>query len=423
MPPDMTHFPTAFPNSPWAPLKLANFRWFILSVATSGIANRALVVVIGYQIYKITGSALALGWLGFVEAIPALALSLYGGYVADYWNRKKILLITKAASALCATLLAFISLDPHNTSVPLLYLVIFLAGLARGFSDPAHSAFEAQVIPRSQTVSAAAWVGSIFVGASIIGPAMAGFSYEIIGAANAYFIMAALHALSLISIMAIQPQPQIKPTIKENLFESIRIGWRFVLSQQPLIAAMWLDLIAVFFGGAVALLPVFAKDILHVGPSGLGLLNAATAVGALLVMLWSTHHPPVNGAGKKLLWSVAGFGISMIVFAFSTNFYLSLLALMFSGIFDGVSMVIRRSMVRLLTPDHLRGRVSSVSWMFIGASNELGAFESGVAAHFLGTARSVWLGGILTLVVVGVTALKAPQLRRLSLHLPRETRL
>ncbi len=399
----------------FAIFKLRDIRYFIGSVGLSSLANRALIVVIGYQIYQITHSALALGWLGLVEAIPAISLSLFGGYVADHSDRRKILLITKMISTVCAAVLGVVSMDGAQTNVLALYGIIFIAGLARGFSDPTHTAFEAQIVPKALTVNAASWISSAWISTSIIGPVMAGFSYAILGPYKTYFAISLFFALSWICMAFISPKPQPKPTGGESVFKSIRAGIRFVFKEQALIGSMCLDLFAVLFGGAIALLPIFADDILHVGAKGLGFLNAAPAAGALLIMLWSTHHPPIRHAGRNLMLCVAGFGISIIVFAFSKNFFLSLAALAFSGIFDGVSMVIRRSIIRLLSPDDMRGRIASVSWIFIGASNEIGAFESGVVAHWIGTVPCVWAGGVITLLVVAITAVLAPNLRRLSL--------
>jgi len=398
-------------HHPFAALKLAEIRYFIGSTAFFTLAGRALAVVIGFQIYKITHSALALGILGLVEAVPAISLSLFGGYVADRFERRNILLITRAVSVICALLLALISMDPD---VVQLYAVVFLAGIARGFSDPAATAFEAQVVPKELTVNAASWISSTWLSCSVIGPAAIGFIFEFVGGVKTYLIIAAVFALSWICTVVIAPKAQHKMPKGESIFKSISVGLKFVFKEQALIGSMSLDLFAVLFGGTIALLPIFATDILHVGAKGLGILNAAPATGALLVMLWSTHKPPIRHAGRNLLFCVAGFGISIIVFAFSKIFALSVIALLFSGIFDGVSMVIRRSIVRLLSPDHMRGRISSVSWIFIGASNELGAFESGLVAHWIGTIPCVWVGGSVTLVVVAIAAVLAPKLRRLG---------
>ncbi len=400
-----------------ASLKLPEIRFFIGSTSFFTLASRALAVVIGFQIYQITKSPLALGILGLVEAIPAISLSLFGGYVADRFDRRTILLITRAISVLCALLLSFISSHPTMHQVSSLYAVIFLAGIARGFSDPATTAFEAQVVPKHLTVNAASWISSAWLSCSVIGPGVVGFSYDWLGESKTYVIIAFTFALSWISTALIAPKA--KPTLPkgESIFKSISLGLKYVFSEQALWGSMSLDLFAVLFGGAIALLPVFATDILHVGAKGFGILNAAPALGSLAIMLWSTRHPPIKHAGRNLIFCVAGFGVSIIVFAFSKNFILSVIALTFSGIFDGVSMVIRRSIVRLMSPDHLRGRISSVSWIFIGASNELGAFESGLVASWIGVIPCVWVGGIITLLVVGITALKAPKLRSLSFNL------
>lgn len=401
------------PHSFTAALKIKDVQFFIGSVGFFALASRALVVVIGFQIYKLTHSALALGWLGLIEAIPALSLVLVGGYVADHFNRRTILLITRAASCVCALTLAGLSTQSEQTPLLGLYTVIFLAGIARGFADPANSAFEAQIVPKSLTVNAASWIGSTWIGCSIIGPAIIGFVFEAWGAVGSYLLISGFFFISWLFTALISPRPQVMPQNKEPILKSIHLGWRFVFNSQPLLGAMALDLFAVFFGGAMALLPIFAEDILHVGAKGLGFLNAAPSVGALLMMLISTKHTPLIHAGRNLLWAVTGFGLSMILFAFSKNFALSMFALFLSGVFDGISMVIRRSMVRLLSPDDMRGRISSVSWIFICSSNELGAFESGMVAALIGTIPCVAVGGGLTLAVVVATLFLAPQLRRL----------
>ncbi len=393
-------------------LALPEVRFFIGSMAFFTLANRAMTVIIGLQIYHLTRSPLALGILGLIEAIPALSLSLFGGYTADRFDRRKILLLTKSISIGCALWLSFVSLYAQP-NVLLLYAAIFLAGLARGFSDPATTAFEAQVVPKELTVTAGSWIASTWLSCSVIGPALVGFAYEWLGISKTYAVVAFLFLLSWHCMLTIKPKAQQRILRTEPIFQSMSLGLKFVFKEQALIGAMTLDLFAVFFGGTIALLPIFATDILHVGARGLGFLEAAPAAGALLVMLYSTRRPPIHHAGRNLLFCVAGFGICIIIFSFSKNFALSLTALMLSGLFDGVSMVIRRSMVRLLSPDHMRGRIASVSWIFVGASNELGAFESGFVAHWIGVIPCVWVGGTITLGVVAITALMAPKLRNL----------
>ena len=397
-----------------AALKIPDIRFFIGSVAFFTLASRALAVVIGFQIYQITHNPLALGWLGLVEAVPALSLVLFGGYTADHWDRHKILLITRAASCLCAVAMAFLSWHSHAASLLGLYAMIFLAGIARGFADPASTAFEAQIIPKELTVSGASWISSMWITCSIAGPAAIGFIFDAQGASGSYLIIAGSFVVSFFCTLLVRPKPQIKPERHEPVLKSIAAGWHFVFTHQPLWAAMVLDLFAVLFGGAMILLPIYANDILHVGAKGLGLLNAAPSVGALIITLTATRHPPIAKAGRNLLGAIIGFGVSILFFAFSRNFWLSMTLLFFSGVFDGINMVIRRSMVRLLSPDALRGRIAAANWIFICASNELGAFESGLLAAWIGTVPCVAVGGVITLGIVALITWIAPQLRSLK---------
>ncbi len=398
-------------------LKIANVRLFIGSVGFFTLASRALVVVIGFQIYQLTHDPMMLGWLGLVEAAPALSLVLFGGYFADHFDRKKILLITRAVSFLCALTLSWLSFGGHQPYTLIgLYAVIFLAGIARGFADPANTAFEAQIVPRHLTVNASSWISSSWTVCGILGPAIIGFVYAAWQAAGAYVVITFSFLFSWLCTLAIQAKPQSTPEKKEPILKSISIGWQYVFNHKPLLHALSLDLFAVLFGGAMALLPLFAQDILHVGPQGLGLLSAAPSMGAICIMLLATHRPPIANAGRNLLLAVFGFGISMIVFAFSKNFWLSMIALFFSGIFDGVSMVIRRSMIRLLSPDGLRGRIAATSWIFICSSNELGAFESGFVAAWIGAVPCVALGGTITLGIVGLAAVLAKELKNLRFN-------
>ena len=291
--------------------------------------------------------------------------------------------------------------------------MIFIAGIARGFADPANTAFEAQVVPKHLTVNASSWISSTWISCAVIGPAMIGFVFDAWGARGSYLLISGFFVLSWLFTLAITPKPMPPATKKESVFKSIWLGWQFVFKTEPLWTAMALDLFAVFFGGAIILLPAYANDILHVGAKGLGFLNAAPSIGALIVTLIATRHPPIEKAGRNLLFVVAGFGASILVFAFSKNFLLSMAALFFSGAFDGINMVIRRSMVRLLSPNELRGRVASANSIFVCASNELGAFESGMVAAWIGTVPCVAAGGIATLIIVGITAAAAKQLRGL----------
>lgn len=402
-------------QDPYAALRVGEIRLMLAASGFAGLANRALAVVIGYQVYALTKSPLMIGLLGLVEAIPAIALSLYGGHVADRADRRAIILRARLVSLVCAVAFALISLERETASVPALFGVVFAAGLARGFHDPAAIAFEAQVVPQHLTLNASSWFSTVWQGTAIVGPALGGIAYDLAGPVATYAGLAALHALSVLAFAGIARKPKPVPREGESIFRSIGIGVRFVFGNQVLVASMALDLFAVLFGGAVALIPVFADEILKIGATGVGLLNAAPAAGAILVMLWSTRHPPIRHAGRNLLIAVVGFGISIIVFALSENFYLSMAALAASGACDGISVVIRRAILRLHSPEQMRGRVAAVNMMFISASNELGAFESGLAAAALGTVRSVWLGGIVTIAIAAGAAAFAPKLRRLNL--------
>jgi len=398
-------------------LRIRDIRLLLGATGFFTLASRALSVVIAFQIYRITKSPLSLGWLGLIEAIPAISLASFGGHIADRVNRRKILLVTRAASVVTAIGLALFSSGEHSVSIIGLYAMVFLAGVARGFADPASTAFEAQVVPKHLTVNASSWISSVWLSCSVIGPAAIGFIFDGVGATGSYVVITVCFLISAILTFFIPPRVQAVPDQQESVFKSIRIGWRFLFKTQPLWTAMALDLFAVFFGGAIILLPVYASDILHVGAKGLGLLNAAPSLGAMLIMLNATRKPPIERAGRNLLWSIAGFGISILIFAFSRNFILSLAALFFSGVCDGINMIIRRSMVRLLSPDVLRARIAAANWMFISASNELGAFESGMVAAWIGTVPCVAAGGAVTLLIVALIGVLAKELRGLRFDL------
>lgn len=396
-------------------LRQPDFRLLLAERLVSALAGVGFATLIGYQLYTMTGDPLALGWLGLIEAIPALSLSLIGGYIADRMNRKRIVLTTEAINILCMVTLMGIALNPARFGLIAIYSIVAVIGFAIGFFRPASSAFEQQVIPVNQAARGASLTGSMWLTGGILGGPLAGFSIDFLGIPATYGLIALLMAIAFVCFALIPSRPVPPPPPGETLSQSLRAGVRFVLKSQPLVGSMALDLFAVLFGGAMALLPIFATDILHVGASGLGFLRTAPAVGALLVMAMATRRAPTNHAGRNLLWCVGGFGVSMIVFGLSTSFVLSLIALFFSGVFDGVSMIIREVILRVLSPEEMRGRIASVSWLFIGASNELGAFESGVFAKLLGTAPSVIAGGSVTLLVVAMVAATLPELRRLRL--------
>jgi MFS family permease len=406
----------------FAPFRERDFRFFFVALACQTLANRALVVVVGFTIYELTNSTLAIGYLGLIEAIPSIGLALYGGHVADRKERRSIMRVTLGLLTVSgAALAALTGYNSGHAGLVSVYAIMFVVGLARGFGEPAAAALEAQIVPRRLLIQSATLMSGCWMTSAILGPLLAGSTFGYLnnlgysGAAWTMSWIAALYFVGWCMISQVGPRPLPKPKTEEPIWDSVVAGARYVWHDQVLLGSMALDLFAVLFGGAIALLPVFAKDILHVGPEELGILAAAPTTGALLTMVWSARSPPVKHAGRNFLWSVAGFGVVMIVFALSTNFYLSIAMLFLSGVFDGVSVVIRRSIMRLMSPDHLRGRIASVSMIFIGSSNELGALESGLAAAWLGTERSVWMGGCVTLLVVAAAYVLAPKLRTLSL--------
>jgi MFS family permease len=392
------------------------YRTFWLSSSAWVFASRALAVVVGFQLYALTKNPLMLGWLGLVEAIPALSLVLYGGHYADKHDRRFTIIWSRGAVVVVSMLLVAVSLTNNAATVPLLLLLSFLAACARAFADPAQAAFEGQIVPRHAAVKSGVLLGGGYQAMCIAGPAVAGIGLDIIGAVGVYIAITGIFAYSTVANFWIDPRPVPRCHQELNAVQSIREGIAYVLSSQVLIGSMALDLFAVLFGGAIALLPIFATDILNVGATGFGFLNAAPAIGAFTVMFVSMKYPPKRYAGRLLHVAIAGFGVAMVAFALSESFILSFAMLVVAGACDGVSVVVRRAITRLFAPDAMRGRVAAVSTVFIGSSNELGAFESGVAATLLGTVRSVWIGGLLTLGVVAFTAVKAPKLFNLDLE-------
>ena len=400
------------------PSLLANreFKALLGARLTNSLATSAIATVVGFQVWQLTQDPLALGLLGLVEAIPALGLVIFGGHIADRRDRRSIVLATSSVATAAAVLLGAISFNAAGLGLVAVFVPVFIVGVASGFERPALTAFEAQVIPLASAAQGTSWASSVSLAGSIVGPAIGGIAVALIGVPWTYFALAGLLAVSTVCVALIARKPTPIPEAGERLWTSLTSGIRYVFRNQFLVASMALDLFAVFFGGAVALLPIFADQILHAGPVGLGILRTAPSVGALVVMVTATRRPPTRYAGPLLLTCVAGFGVSMLVFAVSTSFVLSFLALLVSGVTDGVSMIIRSLIVRVMSPENMRGRISSVNWVFIGASNEIGAFESGVAARLLGTVPAVLAGGALTLLVVGAVALLAPELRRLDLR-------
>jgi MFS family permease len=394
---------------------MPEFRALVGARAMAALSMSAIATVVAFQTWELTGDYLALGLLGLVEAIPALGLMLFGGHIADRRDRRAIILVTGSLLAIGALALSLISLTDSHVSFAGILAVVFAVGVAAGFERPALVAFETQVIPIEHATRGASLSGGAWTAAAIVGPAAGGLSIAAFGIPATYLAIAVVLGISVLLVTRISRKPVPRPATKENLVQSLAGGLRYVGGNQVLLSAMALDLFAVFFGGAMAMLPVFATDILGVGPVGLGLLRTMPSAGALIAMVAAGQWQPRRNAGRILLVCVGLFGVAMIVFGLSTSFLVSLVALFCAGLVDGVSMVIRIVILRVESPELLRGRIASVNHVFIGASNELGAFESGVAATLLGVVPSVLFGGVVTLVVVGVVAVLAPQLRTLDL--------
>jgi MFS family permease len=343
--------------------------------------------------------------------LPFIAIALYAGHVADRANRKAIALAGTFGLFLSAVALLVFTMMRLTTVWPI-YAVIFLSGIGRSFTRPAVSALSAELVPREIYSNAVAWRSSTWQFAAVFGPAIGGMLYGFAGPAAAYGVVCVFMAISFVAMAWIRHGEQPRAQEDVSVGESLRTGLRFVWNEPVVLAAMTLDLFAVLFGGAVALLPIFAR-MLGAGPEGLGVLRSAPAVGSFFVGVYLAHRPPFRRAGITLFVCVATFGLCIIAFALSRNFYLSLALLTLSGMADQISVVIRGTLIQVATPTQLLGRVSAVNQIFIGSSNEIGAFESGVAARLMGTVPSVIFGGVMTLVVVAATALLSPKLRKL----------
>ena len=405
-------------NDPYAVLRIGDFRAFISAKFCITLAIQIQGVVVGYQVYELTKDAFSLGLIGLAEAIPSIVVSLYAGHVADIVVRKKIIMWCLSTLVFCSCSLLFFTTDLSTIITTLgvlpIYGVIFVSGIARGFLTPANFAFMPQLVPRELFSGAVTLNSSSSEVATITGTAAGGFLYGLLGVTFAYTVDAALTIVGLLLILNVASKPLPPESHEQGMVEKIRAGLRFVFTNKIVLGAISLDLFAVLFGGAVALLPIFAGEILKVGPIGFGFLRAAPGIGALLIALVMMHNPIKRNMGRILLWCVAGFGLCMIGFGLSTNFWLSLFLLMASGGFDCVSVIIRLTLLQTLTPENMKGRVSAVNNIFIGSSNEIGMFESGVAAKAFGVVPSVILGGCMTIGVVGVIGWFGKSLRRLQ---------
>lgn len=403
----------------YSSLRIREYKFYLTAMLLLTIANQMQAVIIGWQIYYITHNPLSIGLIGLAEAVPYILTSLFAGHVADNYSRKKIIVIfvMVALMASCILLSYTIYLHYHISKIiwPI-FLTVFFVGLSRGFVNPAYNAMAAQIVPREQFTNAMTWRSSAWQLGAVTGPAIGGLVYGFFGAIVSYSVVIVFIITVFIFYLELKARPVVVREKKESLKQSLSAGIKFVFSQQVLLSAITLDLFAVLFGGAVAVLPFFAGDVLKVGPVGLGFLRAAPFAGSILMGFWLAYNPPVHNSGKKLFISVTGFGLATLLFAISKNFYFSFIMLVVTGAFDNISVVIRATILQLLTPEHMRGRVSSVNYIFIGSSNEIGAFESGLAAKIMGLVPSVIFGGCMTMLIVIVTYFTAPKMRKFEMH-------
>jgi MFS family permease len=398
-------------HDPYASLRLPEYRAFLVAMAAVFVATQIQSAVLGWQVYAMTGDPLSLGLVGLAEAVPFLSLTLVGGWAADRVDRRRLTIASLLTVGTSGLALLVLSLSAPRSALPY-YAAQALAGVGRAFFRPATSALGAELVPREQYLNAATWRSSIFHSTMVVGPALGGGLLALGGPAVAYASVLVLSGVGLVSLAAVRPRPRA-PAGPGHLLGDLADGVRFVFRHPLLLGAMSLDLFAVLFGGATALLPVFAQDVLHVGAVGFGFLRAAPAVGSVIMSIALARSGPFRRAGPALLWCVALFGVSWIAFALSRSYALSVVILSIGGALDSVSVVLRSTLVQLETPQEKMGRVAAVNSFFIGSSNELGAFESGVTARLLGTVTSVVFGGTMTLATVAIVAWRAPALRRL----------
>jgi MFS family permease len=408
-------------KDPYAALRFKEFNIFLLVRFALIFGWSMQFIVIEWKVYELTGDPLYLGLIGLMEVIPALSMALFAGHIVDQKEKRNLLALCIAAFSLISFGLFWITSETISQTLStqsILYLIygfVFFGGFLRSFFGPIIFSLVALIVPKNVYPNAATWNSSLRQMARLLGIAFAGFSINWIGVHLSLCIIFVLVSFSFFVLFKIKRKPVLNPKIGEPIIQSLKEGVNFVFKTKAILGALTLDMFSVLFGGAIALLAIFAEDILKVGPQGFGILVAAPSVGSFLTMLVTAYIPISKNAGMKLLVAIFGFGICIIVFGLSSIFWVSVVALFFSGVTDGVSMVIRQTILQLKTPDHMRGRVSSVNSMFVGSSNELGAFESGVTAKLMGTVTAVAFGGIMTLITVVTTGILNPTLRKLDL--------
>jgi MFS family permease len=409
-------------KDPYEALRFKEFNIFLLIRFAMVFAWSMQFVIIEWEVYSITKDPLSLGIIGLMEVVPAVLMALFAGHIVDQKEKKGMLVKCILAFSVISFGLFLLTwkevTGDLNAGLILysIYALVFFGGLVRSFLGPTIFSLLSLIVPKKAYPNAATWSSSVWQIASVIGSAGAGFSIALIGVHWSMCVVLGFAIFSWLILSKIEKKPILNPKIGEPIFQSLTEGIKFVFHNKTILGALSLDMVAVLFGGAVALLPIFAQDILKVGSQGFGFLRAAPAIGAFITMLITAYVPLSKNAGIKLLAAIFAFGICIIVFGLSTIFWVSLLALFLSGVFDGISVVIRQTILQLKTPDHMRGRVAAVNSIFVGSSNELGAFESGLTARLMGTVTAVVFGGSMTLLIVLGTGIFSPAFRKLDLR-------
>lgn len=414
----MTENPSPSRHDSFLALRYKDFRYWIYLNFLLTFAFLIQEVIIGYELYRITHDPMAIGIVGLAEAIPFILLSIFGGHFADKLSKKKLMLWMAVFTAFASTFLFFMSLrlltsaDVENLKY-VIWAVIFFIGTCRAFYSPASGAMKAFLVPKEAYANSSAWSSSSWQTASIAGPGLSGFLYSIFGFSNTLLFVIGLIILSLFFLVRIKDR-KIEPQTGSSMIKLIKEGFLYTYKTKIIFYSISLDMFSVMFGGVIAILPIFAQDILKVGPEALGILRMTPSVGAVLVLLFLAKHPPMKHAWRTLLLTVAGFGIATLVFAVSKNFYLSAAALFLTGSFDSISVVIRNTILQLMVPDNMRGRVNAINGIFLSTSNEVGAFESGLAAKLMGTVPSVIFGGAMTLIVTAYIYFRSKELFKMK---------
>ena len=409
-------------NDPYQALRFREFNMFLLLRFAMVFAWSMQFIVIEWEVYSLTKNPLSLGIIGLMEVIPAVSMALFAGHIVDQREKKGMLVWCILGFSIISFGLFLLTwpkiVSGWSSEIILysIYFLVFLGGLVRAFLGPTIFSLLSLIVPKKAYPNAATWSSSVWQIGAVLGPAVAGFSINWIGVHWSMCLVVGFSVSALIALTQIEKKPILNPKIGEPVMESLKEGIKFVFNNKTILGVLSLDMVAVLFGGAVALLPVFAQDILKVGPEGFGVLRAAPAIGAFITMLISAYVPLYKKAGMKLLIAIFIFGLCIIVFGVSTIFWLSVVALFLSGVADGISVVIRQTILQLKTPDHMRGRVAAVNSMFVGSSNELGAFESGLTAKLMGTVTSVVFGGSMTLLTVLGFGISSPTFRNLDLR-------